>query len=86
MSPTNEGPFVVSQPCPVCHGQGAINEQPCSTCHAAAVGESVIFSADADHSYGNNGARPLRVIMIVITPPATKSFSLGDDPGAEGGR
>ncbi len=54
--------------------------------HAAAAGESVIFSADADHSYGNNGARPLRVIMIVITPPATKTFSLGDDPGAEGGR
>jgi len=22
---TNEGPFVVLEPCPVCHGQGAIN-------------------------------------------------------------
>ena len=30
--------------------------------HAAAAGESVVFSADADHSYGNNGTRPLRVL------------------------
>ena len=29
--------------------------------HAAAAGESVVFSADADHSYGNNGTRPLHV-------------------------
>jgi len=33
MAPTNEGPFVVSEPCPVCHGQGTINEQPCTACH-----------------------------------------------------
>ena len=42
--------------------------------HAAAAGESVIFSADADHSYGNNGLRPLHVLMVVITPPATKAL------------
>ena len=35
--PTNEGPFVVSEPCPVCHGQGTINEQPCPTCHGTGV-------------------------------------------------
>src|SRR5450759_3543129 len=34
---TNEGPFVVLEPCPVCHGQGAINEQPCATCHGTGV-------------------------------------------------
>ena len=33
MSPTNPGPFVVSEPCPVCDGLGAINEQPCTACH-----------------------------------------------------
>ena len=47
--------------------------------HAAAAGESVIFSADADHSYGNNGTRPLRVFMIVITSPAAKAM-LSDGP------
>jgi len=38
--------------------------------HAAAAGETVIFTADADHSYGNNGAVPLRALMVVITPSA----------------
>jgi transcriptional regulator with XRE-family HTH domain len=43
----------------------------------AATGESVIFSADADHSYGNHGTRPLHVFMIVITPPAAKPITSG---------
>ena len=34
---TNPGPFVVSEPCPVCNGQGTINEQPCLTCHGTGV-------------------------------------------------
>ena len=33
----NPGPFIVSQPCPVCNGQGMINEQPCLTCHGTGV-------------------------------------------------
>jgi hypothetical protein len=33
MAITNEGPFVVSELCPVCHGQGTIDGQPCATCH-----------------------------------------------------
>ena len=33
----NPGPFIVSQPCPVCSGQGMINEQPCLTCHGTGV-------------------------------------------------
>ena len=37
MTPTNEGPFVVSEPCPVCHGQGTIDEQPCPECHGTGV-------------------------------------------------
>jgi transcriptional regulator with XRE-family HTH domain len=48
--------------------------------HAAAAGESVVFSADADHSYGNNATRPLHVFMIVITPPAAKVITPGNDP------
>ena len=54
--------------------------------HAAAAGESVIFSADADHSYGNNGTRPLNVLMIVITPPAAKTITPGNDPRSGGAR
>ena len=37
MAPTNEGPFVVSEPCPACSGQGTINEQPCAACHGTGV-------------------------------------------------
>ena len=48
--------------------------------HAAAAGESVVFSADADHSYGNEGMRPVRVFMVVITPPAAKAITPGNDP------
>ncbi len=48
--------------------------------HAATSGESVVFSADADHSYGNHGTRPLHVFMIVITPPAAKTVTPGGDP------
>jgi hypothetical protein len=34
----DQGPFVVAQACPVCDGQGAINEQACATCHSTGVG------------------------------------------------
>ena len=51
--------------------------------HAAATGESVVFAADADHSYGNQGARPLHVFMIVITPPAATTIAPGATPGLE---
>jgi hypothetical protein len=33
----NPGPFVASEPCPVCDGQGMIDEQPCPTCHGTGV-------------------------------------------------
>jgi transcriptional regulator with XRE-family HTH domain len=54
--------------------------------HAAATGESVVFAADAGHSYGNDGARPLRVFMIVITPPAAKTIAAGGGPKPGGAR
>jgi rifampin ADP-ribosylating transferase len=37
MTLTNEGPFIVSEPCPVCRGQGAVGEQPCATCLGTGV-------------------------------------------------
>jgi hypothetical protein len=37
--PADHRPFVVSRPCAVCDGQGAINEQVCSTCHGTGVGQ-----------------------------------------------
>lgn len=33
----NPGPFVASDPCPDCGGQGAVGEQPCATCHGTGV-------------------------------------------------
>ena len=48
--------------------------------HAAAAGESILFSADADHCYGNKGARSLRVFMIVLTPPAAGRSRRGAIP------
>ena len=54
--------------------------------HAAAAGESIVFAADADHSYGNSGTRPLRVFMIVITPPTAKTITPGNDPRSGGAR
>src|SRR3974377_519590 len=36
-SDANPGPFIVSQPCPACDGQGMIDEQPCPTCHGTGV-------------------------------------------------
>ena len=38
MPAANQGRFVVSQPCRVCHGKGSINEQACATCHGTGVG------------------------------------------------
>ena len=43
--------------------------------HAVAAGESVVFSADADHSYRAAGTRALRLVMVVITPPAAKAVA-----------
>lgn len=33
----NPGPFVVTHPCPVCDGQGTIDEQPCPACRGTGV-------------------------------------------------
>jgi len=36
-SVANQAPFVVSHPCPLCHGQGNINGRACTTCHGTGV-------------------------------------------------
>ena len=33
----DQGPFVVTHPCPKCRGQGTIDEQPCPACHGTGV-------------------------------------------------
>jgi Rifampin ADP-ribosyl transferase len=33
----NQGLFVVSHPCPLCHGQGNIDGRACTTCHGTGV-------------------------------------------------
>jgi hypothetical protein len=35
---TSPVPFVVTHPCPACHGQGTVDEQTCPGCHATGVG------------------------------------------------
>jgi hypothetical protein len=34
---TNRGPFLVSHPCRLCHGQGNIDGRACTTCHGTGV-------------------------------------------------
>lgn len=51
--------------------------------HTATAGESIVFPADADHTYSNEGTHPLRLFMIVITPPAGRALSAGG--GADSG-
>lgn len=48
--------------------------------HGAAAGESLVFRADADHSYADHEALPLHAFMIVITPPAGKAVTPADGP------
>lgn len=37
-SPGSPVPFVVSHPCPACHGQGKIDARSCLPCHGTGVG------------------------------------------------
>jgi hypothetical protein len=34
----DHGPFIVAHPCPVCSGQGNVDERACAACHATGVG------------------------------------------------
>ena len=48
----NPGPFVVSHPCPVCHGQGDFNGQVCPACHGTGV-ERFYHGTKADLNIGD---------------------------------
>jgi hypothetical protein len=52
MAHANEGPFVVSEPCPVCHGQGTISERPCAACHGTGV-QRFFHGTKADREPGD---------------------------------
>ena len=94
MAPTKEGPFVVSEPCPACHGQGTINEQPCPKCHGTGV-QRFYHGTKADLKPGDliepghppNFGKPDRkttfVYLSATLDAATwgAELSLGDGPG-----
>ena len=47
-----QGPFVVTHPCPVCHGQGSLNEEACPACHGTGV-ERFFHGTKADLKPGD---------------------------------
>lgn len=47
--------------------------------YTATSGESIVFSADADHCYENGGPGVMRLLMVVITPPAASTAKRASD-------
>ncbi len=93
MAPTNEGPFVVSEPCPVCHGQGTINEQPCAACQGTGV-ERFYHGTRADlklgdliePGYSSNFGKGKRASYVYLTGTLDAAtwgaeLALGQGPG-----
>jgi hypothetical protein len=90
----DQGPFVVSQPCPVCHGQGNLNEQVCAACHGTGVGR-FFHGTKADlkpgdliepgHSanFGNRERTTTYVYLTGTLDAATwgAELALGEGPG-----
>jgi hypothetical protein len=94
MAPTSEGPFVVSEPCPVCHGQGTINERPCAKCHGTGV-ERFYHGTKADLKLGdlikpghspNFGKRERTTTYVYLTGTLDAAtwgaeLAIGEGPG-----
>jgi hypothetical protein len=94
MAPTSEGPFVVSEPCPVCHGQGTINERPCAKCHGTGV-ERLYHGTKADLKPGdliepghspNFGKRERTTTYVYLTGTLDAAtwgaeLAIGEGPG-----
>jgi hypothetical protein len=93
MAPTNEGPFVVSEPCPVCHGQGTINERPCPKCRGTGV-QRFYHGTKADLKPGDliepgrtsNYGKRNRTVYIYLTGTLDAAtwgaeLALGEGPG-----
>ena len=93
MAPTNEGPFVVSEPCPVCHGQGSIIEQPCPACHGTGV-QRLYHGTKAglkpgdliEPGYSSNFGKRKRASFVYLTGTLDAAtwgaeLALGEGPG-----
>ncbi len=90
----DQRPFAVSHPCPVCQGQGSINEQPCPTCHGTGV-ERFYHGTKADLKPGdliepghlpNFGKRERRSTYVYLTGTLDAAIwgaelALGEGPG-----
>ncbi len=93
MAPINEGPFVVSEPCPVCHGQGTVNEQPCPTCHGTGVQrfyhgtKAALKPGDLiEPGYSSNFGRGQQASYVYLTGTLDAAtwgaeLALGEGPG-----
>ena len=93
MAPINEGPFVVSEPCPVCHGQGTVNEQPCPACHGTGVQrfyhgtKAALKPGDLiEPGYSSNFGRGQQASYVYLTGTLDAAtwgaeLALGEGPG-----
>jgi quercetin dioxygenase-like cupin family protein len=57
------------------------------TGHAVPPGGAVLFHADRDHSYRNDGRRPVSLVMVVLQPDADLdewTVSTGAGTGGDG--
>jgi rifampin ADP-ribosylating transferase len=90
----NPGPFVVSHPCPVCQGQGTVEERPCPTCQGTGV-ERFFHGTRADLKPGdliepgyapNFGERDRTTTYVYLTGTLDAAIwgaelAFGDAPG-----
>ena len=89
----NPGPFIVSQPCRVCNGQGMINEQRCLTCHGTGV-QRFFHGTKADlkpgdliePGYTSNYGKRKKATYIYLTGTLDAAtwgaeLALGEGPG-----
>ena len=89
----NAGPFVVSDPCPVCHGLGTLSEQPCPTCRGTGV-ERFFHGTKADlkpgdligPGYSSNFGKRKQASYVYLTGTLDAAtwgaeLALGEGPG-----
>ena len=89
-----QGPFVVSHPCPVCHGEGAIDEHVCRECRGTGVGRFYhgtkadlkpgdVIEPNRSANFGKPGRTTTFVYFTGTLDAATwgAELALGDGPG-----
>ena len=92
-APTDEVPFVVTEPCPACDGQGAIGEQPCPTCHGTGA-QRLFHGTKADlkpgdviaPGFSSNFGKRKQASFVYLTGTLDAAtwgaeLALGEDPG-----